>query len=783
MNELADSLIEELGLTLPLYWGRLSGESIKRVARYWLGRSGVKSGKQANLDALAQVFAQEAELAAIREGLTPFQRAALGLLARRGGVMSVEEFSGTLLALGHPCGHESGRYPFGEYGYHDVARFGALNALEDLGLVAGAYVPRPETDLDATYVDRRDLYLAVYSDPRLLRGIEPAPPVALPLQPVAVEGGGSARRPAEVSLRLLSLVEALRRQSPFKLTNRGRPPKPLITKLTKALGWDPALENDPHTPLPEAPQFFYRLLVGLHLIERNGEFGKVAAAAEELLHLPYPAQAWMWAMAYTSLTGWLEYEPHGAWYSQEDLFGVTRYNGLRAILATALGALPDPDGWYDFGQFEQALFDRVGERWSLSYLPPFYEQYGGTPAQKAARRADWQKRLRNGWAQSEAPYLRHALAGPLYHLGLVEVGRAGASEGLPDRFRLTPLGKLAFYHSLRPGCPSELPDPALPLAPESSEPSWIVQPNFEVIAYLDRVTPPAIGFLGKVAERKPSEGAVAVYRLTRETVYAALEGGLSLPVIVEELERGARQPLPATVRRTLEDWAARRERIALYLQADVLEYPEAQLRDAALARHPRLGLPVGERFILVAPKAPRDALRGATVIDYLQPPIRCLEVAEDRTIRLDAGSADFLIRGELAQWATPAEADSNEWRLDHESVGRAAQGGWSADQILSGLAARSRHALPELVQVAVRAWARKRSSRPHAALAPARVLQFAEVEAAEAVAQSALFQPLLGARLGPRTFLVEPEQEAALSERLAQFGLGPGTDLESLRER
>jgi hypothetical protein len=196
MNELTDSLIEELGLSLPFYWERLNAEPLKRIARYWLGRTGVKSGKQANLDALKQVFTQKAALAAIREGLTPFQRAALGLLARRGGVMSLEEFSGALLALGYPSGSERGRYPFGEYGYHDVARFAPLNELEDLGLVAGAYLPRSETDPAATYVDRRELYLAVYSDPRLLRGIEPAPPVALPLQPVIVEGGGSARRPA-----------------------------------------------------------------------------------------------------------------------------------------------------------------------------------------------------------------------------------------------------------------------------------------------------------------------------------------------------------------------------------------------------------------------------------------------------------------------------------------------------------------------------------------------------------------------------------------------------------
>jgi hypothetical protein len=782
MEDVLDLTVAELGLTLPDYWSRLNAEPIKRIARRWLGTTGAKSGKQQNLDALAKVLENPARMDAIRNGLTPHQHAALGLLARRGGVIPLEEFGPALLAFGHPYAEERGRYPFGDYSYHDNQRFAALAGLEDEGFIAGAYVPRPETDPTSTYLDHRDVLLATYSDARLLRGVEPLPPLPLPLQPLPKQSGGMLRRPAEVSLRLLGLVEALRRQSPFKLTNRGRPPKPLITKLAKTLGWDKALESDPHTPLPEAAHFFYRFLVGLQLMTRDADSGYVATEAEDLLNLPYPLQARLWGIAYTTFTGWLEYTPQGTWMSAEDLFAFSRFNGMRSALAVALGALPDPEGWYDFGQFEQALFDRVGSKLSLTYVAPIYHHYGTTAQQQEAAKLKWQKGVRDSWAASAAPFIQHSLAGPLYHLGLVELGYAsGTSSGLPDRFRLTALGKSAFYDALRPGALFDLS--ALEPTTVAGEPVWIVQPNFDVIAYLDRMTPATIGFLGKVAERKPSDGGVAIYRLTRETVYAGLENGLSLPVVIEELERGAGQPLPATIRRALEDWSAKRERLTLYTQAELLEYADTVLRDAALARQPQLGLPLGERFILVSQTPPPRALSGATVIDYLQPPVRCLEVAEDGRIELDPSAADFLIRGELAQWVTPAPSDPNDWRLCGESVGRAAQGGWTAEQILAGLEARSRKPIPSLAQVAVRAWARKRQGRAVTGMEKTLVLQFADETAAGAVASSALFQPLLGARLGPRTFLVDAKQQKALTALLDQFGLAPGTDLAALGEK
>jgi len=782
MEEVLDLRVAELGLTLPDYWSRLNAEPIKRIARRWLGNTGMKGGKQQNLDALARVLDDKERMAVLRNGLTSFEHSALGLLAYRGGVMSVEEFGPALLALGHHYPEHQGRYPFGDYSFHDYQRFAALSTLEDDGFVAGAYVPRPETDPTSTYLDHRDIALATYSDPRLLRGLKPLPPAPLPLRPLSPPDGRMMRRPAEVSLRLLGMVEALRRQSPFKLTNRGRPPKPLITKLAKTLGWDKGLEDDPHTPLPESAHFFYRLLVGLQVMARNADSGFVAPDADTLLNLPYPVQARLWGIAFTTLTGWLEYTPQGMWLNQEDLFGFNRFNGFRAALTGALGALPDPEGWYDFAQFEQALYGRVGDKLSIGYMPPFYPRYGASTEQQEAAKHEWHQRVRSSWTTSATPFLQRSLVGPLYHLGLVEVGYAtGLPNGLPDRFRLTSLGKSAFYDPLRPDTVLEFKTVGAPAA--ATEPAWIVQPNFDVIAYLDRMTPATIGFLGKVAERKPSDGGAAIYRLTRETVYAGLENGLTLPVIIEELERGARQPLPSTVRRTLEDWSAKRERLSLYTQAELLEYVDASMRDAALQRQPRLGTPLGDRFILVAKTSPPGALRGAMLIDYLQPPIRCLEVAEDGRITLDPGAADFLIRGELGQWADPTKADPNEWRLCGDSVGRAAQGGWTAEQILAGIAARSRHPIPALVQVAVRAWARKRQARVLTGLEKSLVLQFAEEAAAAAVAGSALFQPYLGARLGPRTFLVDAKQQKALSALLAQFGLAPGTDLTSLQEK
>jgi len=81
-------------------------------------------------------------------------------------------------------------------------------------------------------------------------------------------------------------------------------------------------------------------------------------------------------------------------------------------------------------------------------------------------------------------------------------------------FRLTELGKAVLH----PAAEFTVSAPAEGAA-DGSPGAWIVQPNFDVIVYLDRATPTQLAFLERHAERTQSQQYTAHYRLMRDSVY------------------------------------------------------------------------------------------------------------------------------------------------------------------------------------------------------------------------------------------------------------------------
>jgi len=169
------------------------------------------------------------------------------------------------------------------------------------------------------------------------------------------------------------------------------------------------------------------------------------------------------------------------------------------------------------------------------------------------------------------PWLTEALTGPLRTLGLVSV--TGEGEGAV----VTPA-----------------PDaPSMP-----GGPAWVVQPNFEVVAYPAQLDAAALGLL-RAAEAVRFDEHSVTYRLTRESVYAALEGGMTLDTLLGGLERASAAPVPGGVRSTVQGWAARRERLVFHQGVTLLEFPDGAARDAYRAVSG--GRAIGETLLLPAP--------------------------------------------------------------------------------------------------------------------------------------------------------------------------------------
>jgi hypothetical protein len=159
------------------------------------------------------------------------------------------------------------------------------------------------------------------------------------------------------------------------------------------------------------------------------------------------------------------------------------------------------------------------------------------------------------WDQVEGRQLVGIAGGTLRWLGLTDVGLAGEAA---VSFRLNPLGAALIAGAAPP--------------PETPAEPLVVQPNFDVIvpAY---ASPYARFQLGRIAERAGGDRETAeVYRLSKRSVQAALERGITFDDMLRFLrEQSGREP-PQNVVASLREWAGQHGQVtlrrAVLLEAD-----------------------------------------------------------------------------------------------------------------------------------------------------------------------------------------------------------------------
>jgi hypothetical protein len=338
----------------------------------------------------------------------------------------------------------------------------------------------------------------------------------------------------------------------------------------------------------------------------------------------------------------------------------------------------------------------------------------------------------------------------------------GIERGNLVSFRLTELGRAVLFPDL--AAAPELPQGDLPCP-------WVVQPNFEVIVYLDRTNPSRLAFLEKHAERAQAQQHTAVYRLTRESVYRALENGSSVEALLAGLRSGSETDLPQNICIEVREWAALREKIALHRRGRLLEFPSQATRQAALGEGVQ-GFPLGERFLMLPDLPPGQAAgdngsgRAIKRVDYARPLPRYCSIKESGEIQLKTDHPDLLIGAQLDRWAE--RQPGGEWRLSQASVAAAVARGERIQELLELLAVRLTNALPALLRVALLAWA---GDPPAAELASVSLLRCRDPEVFQAIASSKALKPYLLGQIAPDLLLVDGSQLEALKERLAWAGL------------
>jgi hypothetical protein len=350
----------------------------------------------------------------------------------------------------------------------------------------------------------------------------------------------------------------------------------------------------------------------------------------------------------------------------------------------------------------------------------------------------------------------HFLLSVVYQLRILQAGKDDNGEWL---VRLSPIGRWL----LRLG-----PMPALEAIPSQT---LLVQPNLEIVAYRQGLTPGLIEQLSSFAAWK-NLSAACLLQVQPETVYRALESGLTFDHIRQTLERHGTRPTPPAVVDLLRTWTAKRERLSLFPTATLFEFTRPEDLDDALAR----GLPatrLSDRFAVVASESAVDfchfRLSGAR--DYGLPPEKCVDVDNDGvTLAIDPDRSDLLVETELRRFAHPWEQVSNNgrrlYRVTSTSLRAALDGGWDIYSMEEWFQQRTGHSLTPAVRLLMTA-----PLQPAAELKQQLVLLVSSPDVADGLLQLKEIRPLIQARLGPKALAIDPEHLQQFRGQLEQLGL------------
>ncbi len=279
-------------------------------------------------------------------------------------------------------------------------------------------------------------------------------------------------------------------------------------------------------------------------------------------------------------------------------------------------------------------------------------------------------------------------------LGIIELGYV-SGRAIPQAVRFSTLGRAVLRQET--------------LAFNREEGQLILQPDFQLLA-LGPVPLATLLGIERIAQRETAQPAAVGYRLTRDSIYRALQNGASIGVICAFLSRITQQPLPQNVERTLEEWGTQHERIVVRRDVLVLQTATAEQLDTLLADR-RLG-----RWLqrLDERTAWADARHTAKVqeqlwqLEILPAVSKGSESDLPRSLLWDEGRLlprtvppSLYVAGTVQRFAVP---EGDGWRITSNSVREASNMGLSAPEILAQIERLTGEAIPAEWQQRLKAW-------------------------------------------------------------------------------
>ncbi len=546
----------------------------------------------------------------------------------------------------------------------------------------------------------------------------------------------------EPILRLAAVWQRIE-EGPIRQTQQGT----FFKRDRERLEDDPVLAGpitDALEPLPDMALLWIALARGVGLVVPEAGSDRLIAArpdfwGENAVHLPQ-----MIATRWLALRDWHEQVGMRQEGSPVDL----AIPFVRASVLLWLAKMPE-SAWLALSDLDEHL-GRLAPYWDRPLLSDPVRPRGAGPSETLAA----------------------IVLGPAYQIGLVR-----AAEETPSGRRvvqLTPLGRYAL--ALGPPPPPR----------QTFDHFLFVQPNFEIIAYRQGLTPSLIGQFSRFA-RWSQVGAALELKLTPESVYRGLEGGLKTEAMLERLARHSSRPLPAGVAEALRTWAGRRDRVTYYSSATLVEFATPEELETALGLWPASGrvapVRISDRLLLVEDEGsiPFSRFRMAGSRDYRRPAEACVDVEGDGvTLSLDLGRSDLLVDAELAQFADErigrarpdgSSSPRRSFIVSPASLARAAEAGLTSAQMSRWFSQRTGEEMPAAIRLLLHA------ARPGGGPFPTRrpiVMTVPSADLLDGLFQHPTTGPHLGDRLGPTTAIVPDEDFELLRIALAELGLSLG---------
>lgn len=707
---------------------QINSTDLQRMARIWGARGGLR--KDTAMGLISGGLADTAQIDQVIAQLEPVELAALALIHRAGGIIRSSHLAIALRAAGYEPPSEPDMYgnssaPFAQR----LCERGIAIPLEQR---YGYFSP---------YND-----LIIFSDERLLARI-PALMVTqldLPLVPEPAER--RFRRPAQVALDLIGVVEAIRAMGGLQLTKSSGVRVTDLRKLTKSLGWGEAEAHFDGLLFMRPTQALVEALSGTGHLAAIGT-DRLNVGSADIAALPYPTLIAGVLRQFIGLQSWYEYDlPYWS-----ETFANTG-TGMRLAMLSLFECLYETTTFTSLETFSRALFERVGQHYSLNGPHPRIARPWNMQRPRRSKaevkttpvdEQSWLERLWAEWRLYEERWMTYALAGWLYFLGIVEVGIV---DGQLSSLRLTDLARAVMRPQAQPKPTEVVGQP------------WIVQPNYEVVVYLEQAAPVQLALLERAAERVQADVHVARYRLTRESIARWIDRSGTLESLFSAL--GAN--VPQNVTATLREWATQHERITMRRRANILSYPSSAARDTAI-QDGVAGRPIGDRYLLLDPGSMPE--HPATQINYLDAPPLTLKIDEYGVVELARGHPDLLTEPLLDRWA---ERSGDHWKLTAASVSAATRRGDRVDDFLRELDQRLTRNMPPVMAVVLRAWA---GAPAQAELGRISMVRLADANVVTALLASKRFAPLILGQAGEHILLIDKANLENMRELLSWAGI------------